>query len=553
MNTNESDVREDLGYFFNKAVKNGELKPNFAAEKIGITTYNNRICLKCFMSRWFKSDENFILFPDGTGINLDESASDRNFRWTSVEARKVSFARSILMGLGLGAAGGALGAWAAPAAGALARKAGSALMWTGRAGNTAGKIATGAAAAGALGGTAYGAYRAGQSDAASQGHPEGGVPTNTNSGETGEVNEEIALATAAAIGAGVGAAIGGLVGLYKNRNNIIFYSDGRYVSKKGTIQGKWDGSAEQDQGNGNGGNGGGNGGGGNGGGNGGGAGGSRTDRRVLAMQIKLNQAGYTDDSGKKLVEDGILGPKTRQAAKKAGIDPETWNGEPPLTPANQNTNTSGNTGTSTADVSEGDLGVFNGGANEEQIRAFQFRNGLVDANGKTTGVYDIATAKKARDLALDRNSDFFAKGGTIKSWAEAYGYGRPEGPYAIGQEAGYNQAIADREKEELNNKVQEKLDELNEALDAYMKNNPAAAKRINYIKRQITKADFEDAIEKAGVLAQIGKRKRIIKLIEDYQALYEEQQGKKEEAINEIKGNFYNMLERINNATILQI
>jgi hypothetical protein len=37
---------------------------------------------------------------------------------------------------------------------------------------------------------------------------------------------------------------------------------------------------------------------------------------ILHLQEDLNDAGFTDDTGAKLVEDGVYGPKTRAAHRK---------------------------------------------------------------------------------------------------------------------------------------------------------------------------------------------------------------------------------------------
>ena len=274
------------------------------------------------------------------------------------------------------------------------------------------------------------------------------------------------------------------------------------------------------------------------------------DRRVYKMQVMLNDAGYTDNNDKPLDEDGRLGPKTRAAAQKAGIDPETWNGTPRLTPASANTsgNTSGDvsgntSGTTTQETFENNkaYGRFLGGADKAEIFAFQKKFGV-----EPTGIYDEATAEKAYELALDAQSEFTQAGRTIKAWAEKYG------SYSSGDQAGYQRAQSEFKTQQLNQAAETSLASLNTALDAYMKGNPAANKRIMYIKNQIAKADFEDAKAKAGVLAQIGKRNQILQLIDAYEKAYMAQQASRQQAVNEIKTNFFSVLERINNATILQ-
>lgn len=59
------------------------------------------------------------------------------------------------------------------------------------------------------------------------------------------------------------------------------------------------------------------------------------DQRVQQMQQALNAAGYTDQNGRKLADDGLIGPKTEFAAQQAGIDPKTWNGTPAIKPKSQ--------------------------------------------------------------------------------------------------------------------------------------------------------------------------------------------------------------------------
>lgn len=267
------------------------------------------------------------------------------------------------------------------------------------------------------------------------------------------------------------------------------------------------------------------------------------DRRVYAMQVRLNDAGYTDNNNNPLEEDGLLGPKTRAAAQKAGVDPETWNGTPRLTPASANT--SGNTSvtTTTPETFENNkaYGRFLGGADKAEIFAFQKKFGV-----EPTGIYDEATAEKAYELALDAQSEFTQAGRTIKAWAEKYG------SYSSGDQAGYQRAQSEFKTQQMAQAIETSLASLNAALDAYMKGNPAANKRIMYIKNQIAKADFEDAKAKAGVLAQIGKRKQILQLIDAYEKAYMAQQASRQKAVNEIKANFFSILGRINDATILQ-
>ena len=284
---------------------------------------------------------------------------------------------------------------------------------------------------------------------------------------------------------------------------------------------------------------------------GGAAAGVGFDRRVYKMQVMLNDAGYTDGENKPLDEDGLLGPKTRAAAQKAGIDPETWNGTPRIKPnetnnnTNSDANTNGNTEANTMNTETFEnnkaYGRFLGGADKAEIFAFQKKFGV-----EPTGIYDEATAEKAYELALDAQSEFTQAGRTIKAWAEKYG------SYSSGDQAGYQRAQSEFKTQQMAQAVETSLESLNSALDAYMKGNPAANKRIMYIKNQIAKADFEDAKAKAGVLAQIGKRNQILQLIDAYEKAYMAQQASRQQAVNEIKTNFFSVLERINNATILQ-
>ena len=218
MNKNKKKINEDLG-IFGGAVKNGWLKPHFKVEEVVMDVYEGKPCLKCHMGRWFGRDDDIILLPDGTGINVDPNAkNDKRFKWKSIRALHTSFAKAILWGAGIGAAAGS-------GVGALGGKLG----WWG-----------GAAAKGT---TAMSAPltkpitiipQASRTIAA--------LPPHLNEEETNEVANFV-------IGGGIGAALGALGGgiyaLIKNRDDVIYYSDGSYVSRKGTVEGRWDGSVEE--------------------------------------------------------------------------------------------------------------------------------------------------------------------------------------------------------------------------------------------------------------------------------------------------------------------
>lgn len=308
MNINETELREDLGTF-GGAVKNGWLKPSFQVEEVIMDVYNGKPCLKCHMSRWFGRDDDIILLPDGTGINVDPNAkNDKTFKWKSIRALHTSFTKAILIGAGAGAAlgagvgavGGHLGWW-----GAAAKGAGSA-------------AATGAEGAAATTATRKAADAVGYSIV-------GGNPStyNANSSIGGtvlteeQINEVVHALVGGAIGAAGGAIVGGIYALIKNRDDIMYYSDGSYVSRKGTVEGRWDGSVEEEQ-RGNGGS---------------GSNGSQitTPRQTVnvpgmpsdfasnAENVKIAQL-YLVKSGanistSKSVDgiDGKLGPKTRKA------------------------------------------------------------------------------------------------------------------------------------------------------------------------------------------------------------------------------------------------
>lgn len=299
MNTNEVEIREDLGTF-GGAVKNGWLKNDFVVEQVTIDKDNKGVCLKCHTGRWFGKDDEIKLYPDGTGVNLDQTASDQNFQWKTVRARTTSFAKAILIGMGAGAAVGGLGVagwnagrammtgganiasglnWGSKIAStgklfpnkanyyrflralkksgdysaankaALAKQFGATFTKTpsqlsfvnanfvdaalsninGSALKAAG-YGTGALAAGATG---YALAK--NATGVNQGNQQTGIQENVN---------EVAPLAGAAIGAAVGGLGGGLYALYKNRDNVIYYADGTYKSRKGTVSGRWDGSAE---------------------------------------------------------------------------------------------------------------------------------------------------------------------------------------------------------------------------------------------------------------------------------------------------------------------
>lgn len=203
---NENKLQEDLGTF-GGAVKNGWLKDNFAVEKVTVERDEKGIHLRCKMGRWFGTDDDIKLYPDGTGVNLDPKASDQQFQWKTIRARTTSFSKAILIGAGLGVAAGSL---------------------------TPGALGT----AGLIGAGMYGSYKAGQSSANNQ------QSTTVNEESINEVAPQL-------IGAGVGALVGGIGGglyaLYKNRDDVIYYADGSYKSIKGTVSGRWDGSVEEQQ------------------------------------------------------------------------------------------------------------------------------------------------------------------------------------------------------------------------------------------------------------------------------------------------------------------
>jgi len=292
MNINENELREDLGPF-GGAVKNGWLKDNFWVEEAILTkTTSGRICLKCHVGRWFGKDDELLLFPDGTGKNLDITAEDKNFKWKSVEVRSTSFAKSILIGAGIGAATGAGAGWAVgkfgggaalasttmpkalPAAGSATAKAlpaagsvaGSEVVTSIT--NAAGKVGlkypditrlglklqNGASRQDLIGMCNKFGYTTAQRnvalDLANKWVQSGGSALHERKKKKNVVNEEVnevaPQAVGALIGAGVGAIGGGIYALVKNRDNVRYYSDGTYKTKKGTLEGRWDGSAEEE-------------------------------------------------------------------------------------------------------------------------------------------------------------------------------------------------------------------------------------------------------------------------------------------------------------------
>jgi hypothetical protein len=304
MKINENELREDLGTF-GGAVKNGWLKDNFWVEEAILTkTTSGRICLKCHMGRWFGKDDELLLFPDGTGKNLDITAKDRIFKWKSIEVRSTSFAKSILIGAGIGAATGAGAGWAVgkfgggaavasttipkalPPAGSTAAKALSTAGSTAAkalptAGSVAGsevvtsitnaagkaglrysditklglKLQNGASRQTLIGMCNKFGYTTAQRnvalDLANKWVQSGGSALHERKKKKNVVNEEVnevaPQAVGALIGAGVGAIGGGIYALVKNRDNVRYYSDGTYKTKKGTLEGRWDGSVEEEK------------------------------------------------------------------------------------------------------------------------------------------------------------------------------------------------------------------------------------------------------------------------------------------------------------------
>lgn len=259
MNINETELREDLGTF-GGAVTNGWLKPNFQVEEVVIDVYNGEPCLKCHMGRWFGRDDDIILLPNGTGINTDPNAkNDKTFKWKSIRALHTSFTRAILIGAGIGAAtgagvgaiGGHLGWWGAAAKGAANVTTANAAATT--AAGAATKKAAGAATKKAARATTKKTAGAATKKAAGYGIVGGNTPSYSSNSSIGgkvvteeQINEVVHALVGGAVGAVGGALVGGITALVKNRDDVMYYSDGSYVSRKGTVEGRWDGSVEEE-------------------------------------------------------------------------------------------------------------------------------------------------------------------------------------------------------------------------------------------------------------------------------------------------------------------
>lgn len=256
MNINETELREDLGTF-GGAVKNGWLKPNFQVEEVIMDVHDGKPCLKCHMSRWFGRDDDIILLPDGTGINVDPKAkNDKTFKWKSIRALHTSFAKAILIGTGIGAAAGAgvgalgghLGWWGGATAKGAA-EAGAANATIATAGKTAAKQTAKETGKNAVKKTASQKAK----KAAGYSLVGGDIPSYSYNSSNGgnvlteeQINEIAHALVGGAIGAAGGAILGGIYALIKNRDDVMYYSDGSYVSRKGTVEGRWDGSVERE-------------------------------------------------------------------------------------------------------------------------------------------------------------------------------------------------------------------------------------------------------------------------------------------------------------------
>lgn len=265
--------------------------------------------------------------------------------------------------------------------------------------------------------------------------------------------------------------------------------------------------------------------------------------RVGALQAALNAAGYTDDNGKQLVVDKKGGPITQAVAKKAGVDYAKWKVGDPIKPASQ-TQTSP-TGTTQAQTTAAPSGTtqtqttqqtvdysqspayarYLGGANQQEIRKFQYNVGL-----EPTGVFDQQTAYKAYELATSEDAnnqnavDFKEAGSTIKGYS-TYDFRKAAADKATADvTAKYEKQNSEREMQGYTDASNQSLASLNAALDTYLKRSGLAKDKIAYIKNNIARGDFEDAKLFAGQLRMKGA-KEIQQLITQYEAAYNKQKA----------------------------
>ena len=213
------------------------------------------------------------------------------------------------------------------------------------------------------------------------------------------------------------------------------------------------------------------------------------DRRVYKMQAMLNDAGYTDNSNRPLEEDGLLGPKTMQAAQKAGIDPRTWNGTPRLTPANANT------GATTAQTETGTTGTTNTGATTAQTETGT--TGTADTGATTAQTSTAATAATPTYSAAD-----YAKAGVAMNNA---------------------QNSLNQTKEALFNKIDRIINQ-----NGVKKGDKQAAEQI---KQYVNAGDYRRALAAANYIYWPNRRKAVTDLLTQNMDAFDAHQSLSQQAI----------------------
>lgn len=226
-----------------------------------------------------------------------------------------------------------------------------------------------------------------------------------------------------------------------------------------------------------------------------------TDTRVQNMQKALNAAGYTDQNGKRLAEDGLIGSRTRFAAQQAGIDPNTWNGTPAITPKSQKA---------------------------PQAQQAQPQGG----------------AQPLQQTTLTANTPT-----TFNRQATQYNRGM------------YQQAVQKVNADAAKLKLQQQQQQTRAALDAHvnsLKKTLIARNDQDQLNKVISftnSGNFEAAKEAARRVAGGGRKlESLINAVEaSKKQVAESVKSENKETIDEVKSQFYNILDRINNATISQI
>ena len=257
------------------ALKDGVLDPNFEFDKIEVVVQSGEVILACHNTRRWVRSEDCILKKGGAMIY-----NNKQYKWSSAMAVTVAFLDAVTQGAFIGgtlpAVGGIAGFGARTVAGhglkGLGRAAsllgkkkmlgvGATLGFAGLDARDIHSDATKATPDSNFSNNLSQSIAQQKANAAAEDYASGSYDDSpydgyddesldfysslyedVNRGKKQQLNEF--AVSAALICAAVGAVGGGILSAVKNKNNIIYYSNGTYKSKQGNISGYWDGTTE---------------------------------------------------------------------------------------------------------------------------------------------------------------------------------------------------------------------------------------------------------------------------------------------------------------------